>query len=532
MSEKKGQNFLHGAAIYTVGIVIIKILGAVYKLPLGNILGDDGYSHFLCTYNIYNFFLTLSTAGLPVAMSRMIAEEAALEHEQQVKRIFRVGFGAFFVLGALCTAVMMIFPQQLAERVAEDIYAAEGLFVMGPAVLLVCITAAYRGYTQGHSDMIPTTISQVIETASKVLIGLTAAIILKKRGASISICVAGAILGTTVSSLICMIYMMIKAHRKYTINPPASETSDVPSSRRSILVDFIRIGIPLTISTAVMSLINLIDQNQVRSILMNALQYTQDKTDILYGVYGKATTLNCLPYAFVTPLMASIVPAISSARAAAREGEASDLAETSLRMTTLICLPMSVGLAVLCYPCMKVLYPTSADQGPLLLLILAIDSYFMVTTLMTNSILPANGNERLPVIAIVVGGVVKIAMNAVLIRIPSINIFGAPISSVCCYFVITAFNIFFINRKMSRPMNLWNILGRSGISAAVMGAAAWITWTVLHKLMGSMLIPFGIAVLVGVAVYVVLVVALHAITREDLMLIPKGEKIANLLHIQ
>lgn len=542
MSEKKGQNFLHGAAIYTVGIVVIKILGAFYKIPLGNILGDAGFSLFDVTYKIYNVFLTIATAGVPVALSRMISEADALGRDQQVRRVFRVGLGAFLGLGLFGTLCMMLFPAELANWVG-DIKASRSIFVMAPSVLLVCVAAAYRGYAQGHSDMIPTTISQIVETAVKVLVGLAAAYILHRRGMSVDICAAGAILGTTVSSLAAMLYMQISVHRKYDVNPAPAADSDEPDSSKQIFWELLKIGVPITISTSIMSFVQLADAKITLNQLQNAAGYTLEAARAMNGAYGKAMTVYNVPAAFVVPFMASIVPAISAARVRGNTMEAADLAEKAMRMCTILCLPMAVGMAVLARPCMEVLYPGSAAQGGVLLTELGVVCYFMTMSLMTNSILPANGNERLPLVAICLAFVAKVVGTYVFVGIPTLNIYGAPLGTLCCYVVMLAVNLFFMARKMARPMNLWTIFGRSGISAGLMGVAAWAVYSLLHGLMAgtermlggipmATLLPFFAAVCAGVVVYGVMIIALRAITLEDMKLFPKGEKIARILHIR
>ncbi len=541
MSEKKGQNFLHGAAIYTVGIILVKILGAFYKIPLGNILGDDGFTHFGMTYRIYNFFLTISTAGIPVAMSRLISESDTLDRENQVYRVFRVGIMTFLGMGALGTAVMMLFPAEMAAMVG-DVQASRSIFIMAPSVLLVCVTAAYRGYAQGHADMIPTAVSQVVETAVKVVVGLAAAGWLASQGYGLDVCAAGAIFGTTVSSLAAMLYMQIKVRRKYRVKP-SPEAKDVPDPSRKIFWDLLRIGIPITISTSIMSIVQLADGMITLNQLQGAAGYEYQAAITLYGVYEKAMTVYNVPSAFVVPFLSSIVPAIAAARVRGDRAGASDLAESSMRMCTLLCLPMAVGMAVLAAPCMKVLYPEAASQGALLLVELGVACYFMAMSLMTNSILPANGNERLPLVAILLGGLAKVVVTYTLVGNPAVNIYGAPIGTFCCYFVMLSVNLFFIGRRMARPMNLWRIFGRSGISCAVMGVAAWAVWSLLHGLMGgvsgavagralNILLPFGAAVGTGVVVYVVMAIALRAITLEDMKLFPKGEKLAKMLHIR
>ncbi|MCC8357269.1 MAG: polysaccharide biosynthesis protein [Oscillospiraceae bacterium] len=540
MSEKKGQNFLHGAAIYTVGIIIVKILGAIYKIPLGNILGDEGYNHFELTYRVYSVFLTISTAGIPIAMSRMISEANALDKDRQVYSIFKMGLAAFLGLGAVSTLIMMLFPTGLASLVG-DVEAAQCIFVMAPSVVLVCVTAAYRGYAQGYSDMIPSTISQIVETAVKVVVGLACAGILYKMGKSLAICAAGAILGTTVSSLAAMLYMQVAVHRKYRVKPTA-EATDVPEPNRKVLWDLLRIGIPITISSSVLSLIQLADSAITLNQLQNAAGYTAQAAYVLNGAYGKAMTIYNVPSAFVTPFTASIMPAVSAARMRGDRKDAHDTAENGLRMCTLVCLPMAVGMAVLAWPCMQVLFPDTASQGVILLVELGITCYFMTMALMTNSILSANGNERLPLISILCGGVVKVIVTYVLVGNPNINVYGGPIGTVCCYIVMLSINLVFIAKHMERPMNMGRIFGRAGLSAGVMGVAAWAVWSLLHGLMGgveaviinrpiNVLVPFLVAVLTGVVVYVVMIIATRAITMEDMKLIPKGEKLAKRLHI-
>ena len=541
MSEKKGQNFLHGAAIYTVGIILVKILGAFYKIPLGNILGDEGFTHFDLTYRIYNVFLTVSTAGFPVAMSRLISESDTLDRENQVYRVFRVGIKTFLGLGVISTLLMMLFPAEMAASMG-DVQASRCIFIMAPSVLLVCVTAAYRGYAQGHADMIPTTVSQVIETGVKVLVGLACAGFLYRAGYGLGICAAGAILGTTVSSLAAMVYMQIKVRRKYQVKPVAGQSDDVPDSDGKIFWDLLRIGIPITISTSIMSLIQLADTYITLNQLQNAAGYNPVAAYALNGVYGKAMTVYNVPSAFVVPFLSTVVPAISAARVRKNGAEVCKIAESAMRMCTLLCLPMAVGMAVLSGPCMKVLYPESASQGALLLFELGIVCYFMTMSLMTNSILPANGNERLPLVAIILGGAAKVIVTYILVGNPNINIYGAPIGTLSCYFVMVSVNLFFMARRMDRPMNLWRIMGRSGISAATMAVAAWAVWSLLSGLMGgvsgsvlgrdlNVLLPFGVAVMTGVIVYFVMAIALRAITEEDMKLFPKGEKLAKVLHI-
>ena len=532
MAEPKKQNYLHGAAILAFGVVIMKILGAIYKIPLGNILGDTGYAYFLCAYNIYSVFLTLATAGLPVALSRMIAEANTMNRPNQVRRIFSVAWWTFFVIGAVCTLVMALFPGQLASALNNP-SADLSILALSPAVLLVCLTSAYRGYCQGHENMTPTTVGQVLEVLAKVAVGLLLAWYLTSTAQSLPVASAGAIFGVTIGSLVALIYMFAVKRRYYG---SGHDGSDVPESRMSVLRTLLRIGIPITLGSSVLSLINLLDSGLCMGRLQDAAGFTELAATVLYGVYGKAQTLYNLPASFITPLTISVVPAISATMAMRHSSDANRIAENSMRIAVVLALPMGVGLSVLAEPIMSTIYPGSNEQGPELLTIMGIASFFVCMALMMNAILQASGNEKYPIYSMIAGGIVKIAVNWVLVGNPEINIVGAPIGTLCCYAVMCVMNFAFMCRCLPKKPSLGRILIRPAIACAAMGLSAWAVYGLGYRFLGEgrlyMAAAMLAAIAVAVVVYFVMVVALRAITYEDMKLIPKGEKLAKLLHIK
>ena len=171
---QRKQNFIEGAAVLTLAVAVTKVIGAVYKIPLGNLLDKDGMAHFYVAYNIYSLLLIVSTAGLPLAMSRLVSQAEAVGRVNQRRRIFRVTAGLFLLLGLACCGVMLLFAEPLAQLL-NDSQAAPAIRVLAPAVFCVCMLSAIRGYTQGRGDMRPTAVSQIIESACKLVVGLTAA---------------------------------------------------------------------------------------------------------------------------------------------------------------------------------------------------------------------------------------------------------------------------------------------------------------------------------------------------------------------
>ena len=542
MAEAKKQNFMHGAAILTAGVVVMKILGAIYKIPLQHILGDVGYGYFFTAYTIYNMLLTISTAGLPVALSRMVSEANTLKRPRQAQRIFRIAMATMAVLGVVFSLLMFLFPTEMAIAMVSAPEVSRCVYALSPAVLLVCLTSAFRGYIQGNGNMTPTTVGQVLEVLVKVIVGLALSIWLTRHGASLPVASAGAIFGVTVGSLAALGYMLscyLRLYRGPSLEA-CRESSDTPDPVGRTLGRFIRVGVVITLGASVMSLISLIDMKLLHSTLPGVPGIGPALADELIGSYSNMQTLFNLPASFITPMTIAVVPAISAAAARKARGEVSAIAESGLRVSAVVAAPMGIGLAVLSDPIVHVIYPVTHAIGPTILTYLGIASVFVCIALVTNAILQADGNEMLPILSMVAGGLVKIAANLLLVRRPEMNILGAAMGTVACYAVICVLNCFFIYRRLSEKPDYLRVFLRPLISAVVMGAAAWAVYGVASRLLRvspaasrlPMLIAMCAAIGVAVVVYLVMVIVTRSVTMEDMKLIPKGEKIARMLHIR
>ena len=542
MAEENRQNFLHGAAILAAGVAIMKVLGAIYKIPLQNIIGDTGYGYFFAAYNIYNVLLTISTAGLPVALSRMISEANTLGRPMQARRTFRIAMTTLAVIGAVFSLAMFLFPTEMAILLVSKPEVSQSVYAISPAVLLVCVTSAFRGYIQGHGNMRPTTVGQVLEVLVKVIVGLVLAVLLTRAHKSLPVSAAGAIFGVTAGSLAALIYMLRCYLKQYRgVSPDACPTGpDTPDPVGRTLGRFLRIGVAITLGASVMSVISLIDTKLIQMQLPNVAGIGPALADELFGSYSAMQTLFNLPAAFVTPMTIAVVPAISAAVARKDSREAGAIAESGLRISAVIAVPMGIGLAVLSKPIVGFLYPHTNEIGPTILTYMGAASIFVCVALVTNAILQANGNERLPIISMVAGGVTKIVCNRLLVSQPEINSLGACIGTIGCYGVICVLNCIFIARSLRQPPRYARAFLRPLLSGAVMGAAAWAVYgiaaRVLHVGGGASRLPLLVclaaAIVAAAAVYVVMVVVTRSVTLEDMKLIPKGEKLAKLLHIR
>ena len=547
MSKVKGQNYMHGAAILAVGVVIMKILGFIYKIPLGNILGDEGFSMFTSAYNIYYVFFTLATAGLPVALSRLVAEADANGRAKQEEKTFRVALLTFFVIGTVFALILYMFPNWLADNYLENPDAAPSIRAMAPSILLVCLVSAYRGYCQGNGNMLPTTVDEVLEVLFKVISGLILAAVIMNMGLGKPAASAGAIFGVSIGSVVSLGYMIIYKRRNYDVlSAPYTggrapndipEDDDEVDDALTIVRKILTIGIPIAFGACIMALLNSVDSKLCMNRLQSAAGFSYLEAKVLYGVYGKAQTLFNLPAAFITPLTIAIVPAISGAIARGNRGEAMKTAEDSMRISAAIALPMGVGLAVLSYPIMNILYPNSNEAGPGLLSIMGVASFFVCLVLMENAILQASGKEKLTMVTLISGGLIKIIVNWFLVAQRPINIYGAPVGTLVSYFFMAALDFVFMCVTLrEKPRALRVFAGPLGASL-LMGASAWAIYGLAGRFIGTgsyfgMLLSMALAIAVAVVVYAVSVIAMRVITKEDMSLIPGGAKVAKILHMR
>ena len=605
--EGTRQNtFFGGAAILAVGIMVVKLIGMFYRIPLVNIIGEQGTADFNNAYNIYAVLLTVSTAGLPVAVSKLVSEANALGRKNQVQKIFKLALSLFLTLGTL-SFLLMFFKADMLAGMMHDEKAAAGIRALAPAVICVGCLSAFRGYTQGHANMTPTAVSQIIEALCKLVIGLALAYWLISNGAAQDVAAAGAITGVTVGTVVALAYMIVTFIRSrggvHTL------AQDTPDDAISIIKNILRIAVPITLSSSMVGIVTVIDsslvQGQLQKVLVEnpgswklyegfvdfapltaameawkrglergaaanaatlAAQVAQnvpsavevndlvlDISRILYGNYSGALNIYNLPTSLMAAITASVIPAVSAALARHDKGGAAGVTGSALRITALLAFPMGVGLFVMGTPIIKLLFPSLTYQiaGPLLSE-LGIATLFVCMMLVCNSILQAHGFVNLPVMVMLLGGLLKIINNYNLVALPGVGIYGAPFGNVLCFGLCMVLDLIIISRVIRGRPSYIPIFAKPAAASALMGLGAWAVYGLASKAMMSAGILCEVdkltaqvvdlsragnalasmmAILVAVVIYAIMVVLLRAISREDLKLMPKGDKIAKLLRI-
>ncbi|MBR7011131.1 MAG: polysaccharide biosynthesis protein [Oscillospiraceae bacterium] len=556
-NTNKKQTFLGGAAVLALATAIVKVLGFLYKIPLSNIIGDDGYGYFNTAYDIYSVLLMVSTTGLPVAMSRMISEAQTLGRTKQIHQIYRVSRAVFLGIGLVGALGMGLLCKQLASWMnSEKSWFA--ILCLSPAVLFIGIISSERGFFQGQGNMVPTSVSQVMEALCKLVVGLGLAYVVMSvavknglvtelpenlpetdpRVAALTLAHSKAagysILGVTLGTVAASAYLVWK-RRKASAALLEECRDDTVYSWRTTVKQLLTIGVPITLGAAGLQIITTIDIGVYMGQLKGPAGFDETTADRLKGVYNFAQTVFNMPCAFITPLTVAAIPAITEQLTLRRTRRANTVAESATRVMSLIAMPCSIGLVVLGEPIMQLLKGYSGETlrvAGTLMSILGFCVFFNAFVLVMNAIMQAHGYVYIPVINMVIGGVAKVLINFILVGNPKIHIVGVPVGTLICYMLIAVLDIVAIRRILRNPPRLIPNVLKPALASVVMGAAAFL----LNKLCLLIGLPLvlraGFSILGAAAVYAVMVLLLKVVTKDDCTLLPKGDKIARLLRIE
>lgn len=569
MAERKKQSFLQGALILSLAAVLTKVIGALFfKIPLKN-LNSTAYGYFEATYNVYVPIYTVCTAGFPMAVSRMVSESIALGRYRDVKTIFRVAFRVFLVTGLVGTLLMLGLSSFYPEFVNLP-NTRLTMIVMAPAILFCCLVSAYRGVYEGSRNMTPTAISQIVEAVGKLLFGLSLAAGALQLGQSrfaaglpvygrmaetaeqavefsLPYVAAGAMIGVTAGSFFALLYIMIR-YRARGIGFTRTELGGAPPSpsSRRMFRSLLRVAIPVALGTLATQLTNMIDVVSLQKCLaivmersgdivegMYAAQIAADgTTDVLGFLTGNrgavVTFTNLVPNVTLT-FGISALPLITSAWALRDKRRLKSTVSLVLRITMLVATPCGIGLSVLARPIMRMVYDdvTAQVAGPMLE-VMGIAVIFICLVAPINAMLQAVGRADIPAKIVLVGGAVKLLLNTTLVLNPYINIMGSAYSTLACYVVMVVLSLIALLRVVRVRLKWRGIFLKPLFSGVLCGVAAWAANGLLARIMPGTVATI-LAILIAGIVYVLLLLLLGAFTREDILMLPKGQKIAQIL---
>lgn len=527
MSKK---SFMKGAVILGAAGVIVKILGAFFRIPLANIIGDTGMAYYQTAYPVYVLLLAISTAGIPTAIARLVSEKTAENNHREAWRVFRLSFVLLAGIGLGTFLILFVgAPFFAGFSSTEAVYSIRAI---SPALLFISIMAAFRGYFQGLQDMTPTAVSQVVEQLFRVAAGLALAVLLVPSG--IPCAAAGASFGAAIGGFFgLLIILMIYFRRRRTIRETVACTlpgMEVGSSS-AIIKRIILIAVPITIGAAVMPVMSNIDLLLVPTRLISA-GFSAEEANSLYGqLSGFSAPLINLPQILTQSIALSLVPAIAAAHQIGDRERLKNETELGLRMAMIVGFPCAAGLFALAKPVMLLLYASqkaSALSAAESLAVLAIGVIFLSSVQTLTGILQGVGKQMVPVVNLAIGALVKTVLTYALTAVPSLNVKGAAAGTVGAYLTASILNIRAARRYTGAKFDFSLTFLRPGLAAVIMGVVSWMICRCLSSLTDNF-IATGIAVLAGILLYAILIFAFGAVSEEELKRFPKGKLLVKLL---
>ncbi len=532
---KSVSTLMKGATILAIAGIISKIFGAIFRIPLTNMIGAEGQSYYGSAYPVYQLFYVIATAGFPVAISRMVSERVAHGDYINAHKSYKIALRTTLVISVISFAICFFGAGMIASFVKNP-GAELSIRAISFALLFTPFAASFRGYFQGQQMMTPTAVSQVIEQMARVCVGLFLAFMFYKT--SLEKAAAGATFGASAGMIAAMIVLFIIYRKTTSERKERMRTSVVKEeSDRERFNELIRIVIPITLSSAIMPLMLTIDM----AIVMRRLQATGwdlATSKVLYGlISGYCDPLVSLPTVFVDAITISLIPAITTAYTLHRKSELEEHIKTGLKTMMIIAYPCAVGLIVLAGPILGMLYPSNPEESALATSILQILSLSIITlaTMRTlSSSLQGIGKMAIPVINLSIGACVKLVITYILVGIHSINVNGAAIGTVCAYLIAGLLNYRALRKYADVSLDLKSIFIKPLLSSLIMGLVAFLVYKGSMAILNSNTLSTCIAILIAVVVYFVMVFVTKAISREELSIIPKGDliyRVAEKMHI-
>ncbi len=546
MAQKSEKSFLVEASIISLSNFAVKIIGVLFSIPLSNFM-YGGMEVFNAAYSVYAMLYMISTAGLPVATSRLVAASAKRGRANEVKRTFKLCLLLFGIIGFVFSVVMFVFADKIAvwTKHYDSVYAMR---VIAPTLFFVCVVSAIRGYLQGLRNMVPTAVSQFIEAFCKLSFGLGLAYWSNLQGDAPAVQAAYAVSGITVGMFLGMIYLVAYSRFSKKAQPVLSDEGS--DSTRSIAKKLIAVALPVTITSSALYLSHFADTVIIKKALVY-VGYTDEIAGKMYTAYTTMATklADLLPSTFVFPIAVSILPAVSGALAAKNKKEAEGYINSSMRISGLIALPCAALLFVLSRSAIAVLFGSNRGEGIELmdgsvvmpidiaakgLSILAVGIFFISLVSTTNALLQALGKAHLPMISVSAGAICLIITDLLLVTNEHIYIYGAPIGTLVCYIVTYSLNTFFLKRLGVRPVSPFSLFAKPMLSALVAGGGCFAVYVLTGLAIVSEgrlahLIRLGVSGVAGVAVYAAVLLLVRGITDKEVRLLPMGGRIANFL---
>lgn len=544
--KRAKQNLSQSALVLLVSTILVKIIGACFKIPLAtnNFLGDLGFGYFSVAYDLFVPFYTLAISGLTSALSHIIAEFLAQKRFKDIKKTFKLTKRLFIILGILFSAIFSIFAIPFVKFTDTSGNTLYSIYAVIPSIFLCFIISVYRGYFEGFSNMNPTAVSKIIEAVGKLVLGLGFAFVTIRLTSNPAYSAGAAMLGITSGTFISAGYL----HCKYKLSGnliTENELLQSPSSltnNKTVKV-ILCLALPMAFSSLFSSAVSVIDAVSVRSLLQDnvtdlfviyekAIQSYNLYSGIplemanlptyLYGLRSKAFTLFNLIPTLTMSFGVGAIPALSYYWSKKDINKVKENLNTVIKLISLITLPASMAYITVSKPIMQLLYSDygSVNIGGNILLIYGFTAIFAGFAIPLTSVLQSLDCQFTALFNILIGAFIKIILNIVFVSNTKLNIYGSAISTAICYLFILIAHIYKIFRTVGKIKDVKTIFLKPLLAALCSSLAAY-----LMCLFDDSKIVIICAVIVAVIAYIVVVLSIGIISEEDFSNFPKGKKL-------
>ncbi|MCR3921433.1 MAG: polysaccharide biosynthesis protein [Firmicutes bacterium] len=518
------QSFIKGAAILTVAGLSVRVVGAFFRIVLAMLITDEGVGLYQMAYPVYSTLLAVSTAGIPIAISKLVAESLAHGNYRGAYRIFQTALSLLALSGLAISAVLFFGAQTFARVISLDPRAYLPLISISPAIFLVTVMSAYRGFFQGQQQMLPTAISQIAEQLGRVIIALVLVMVLLPQG--LEFAAAGASFGAAAGAFCGLVVLVVtwwRQKKAFMHNLTRQGRRDVQTFPR-IMYRIFALAVPITLGSLVMPIITIVDLSVV-PMRLRAAGFATSRATALYGqLTGMASPIVHIPTIITVALAISLVPAISEALALGKIRLVQDRSYIAIRMTFILGVPCALGLYLLAEPICVLLF-NNAEAGSVLA-VMSLGVIFLTLYQTTSAILQGLGKTMDPVKNLFWGAVVKTSLTWTLTSWPTLHIRGAALATVLGFSVASLLNIYRVQRLTGLSLQPVETIAKPLVSATAMGAGVLYLYGTVEPMLATVGVEAAnkvttiISIMVGAVIYVLVMFLLGGIKREDLLLVP------------
>lgn len=536
--KSKGVSFMKNVLLLMISEIVVKVLGLVYRLVITNIegFGDAGLGYYSSGYQIYALLLTLCSIGIPSVISKLVSERLAVGNNYGAQRIFKTALKLFTGIGLFLSLGLFFGADLIATKILNVPDVAYVLRVLAPAIVFVAMSAVFRGYFSGQQNMKPTSVTQILEQFLNCV--LTILFVYALVGKEPYIMAAGGNLSTTLSIIITFLYLITYYKKnKIEVDKDQDISEEEKKTNRDLIKTIFALSIPVTIGSVISVISSVIDTATVSNCIQQAFaglvtggkevleQIAMEKT----GILSKVDNLTNLPIAINLAFSTALVPAISESIAKKEHTVASKRLSFSILASIIIIIPCAIGYICLSDQILNLIYPNAPDGG-IVLKLSSIAMIFVALSQTINGGLYGINKPLIPAISLAIGAVIKLVLNLILVSNPNINILGAPISSIICQ--IIAFIICYkaLTKKVKLNIRPVRYIVKPLLAGIIMGVSVYFINMGLSMIMSGTISTL-LSILTGAIIYVAMIFILKILTKDELLMIPFGNKLLSKLKL-